>query len=85
MSMIAVFPLTLAVRAQVSILLALTRASAELRRGPRDERGQTTAEYALVLLAAATIALLITAWAAKTGKLGQLLDKVFDSVTGKVK
>jgi Flp pilus assembly pilin Flp len=32
-------------------------------RTRRDERGQTSAEYALVLLGAAAIALLIVAWA----------------------
>ncbi|MBW3580349.1 MAG: hypothetical protein KY447_05850 [Actinobacteria bacterium] len=77
-------PLALAVRLHVSMLLASTHAIPRLRR-LRDERGQTSAEYALVLLGAATVALLITAWATKTGKLGQLLDKIFDSVTGKVK
>ncbi|MBA3282212.1 MAG: DUF4244 domain-containing protein [Acidimicrobiia bacterium] len=38
--------------------------------------GQATAEYALVLLGAAAIALLLAAWAAKSGKIGQLFDAV---------
>jgi hypothetical protein len=46
--------------------------------------GQATVEYALVVLAAATIALLVLAWATGTGKIGQLLDAVFDDITGKV-
>ena len=33
------------------------------RRGHRGDRGQTTAEYALVLLGVAAIALLVVAWA----------------------
>ena len=45
-----------------------------------DERGQTTAEYALVLLGAATVAVLLAMWARDTGKLGRLLDAVVDSV-----
>jgi Flp pilus assembly pilin Flp len=53
-------------------------------RFPPDDRGQTTAEYALVLLAAATLALLLVAWAAQSGKIGELFDKVFDEVIGKV-
>ncbi len=77
-------PRALAVRVHISMLLAVARVTAELRR-LHDERGQTSAEYALVLLGAATVALLITAWATKTGKLGQLLDKIFDTITGKVK
>ncbi len=84
MSTITLSPRALAARVHVSLLLAVAHATAELRR-LHDERGQTSAEYALVLLGAATVALLITAWATKTGKLGQLLDKIFDSITGKVK
>lgn len=49
-----------------------------------DDRGQTTAEYALVLLAAATLALLLVAWAAQSGKIGTLFDTVFDHVIDKV-
>lgn len=51
----------------------------------RDERGQATSEYALVLLGAAAVAILVIGWATKTNKIGGLLDKVFDSVTGKIK
>jgi len=55
-----------------------------LRFPPTDDNGQTTAEYALVLLAAATLALLLVAWAAQSGKIGELFDTVFDKVIGKV-
>lgn len=49
-----------------------------------DERGQASAEYALVLLGAAAIALLIVAWATKTDLVQKLLDKVMQTITGKV-
>ena len=49
------------------------------------DRGQTTAEYGLVLLGAAGIALLLVAWATKSGAIGKLFDTVMDSVIGKVK
>lgn len=54
------------------------------RQRTRGDRGQTTAEYALVLLAAATLALLLVAWAAQSGKIGTLFDTVFDHVIDKV-
>jgi hypothetical protein len=55
--------------------------------GPRRDRGQATTEYALVLLGAAVIALLVITWATAgggAGKIGQLFDKVIDAVTGKI-
>lgn len=51
----------------------------------RDERGQTTAEYALVLLGAAGIALLLLGWATQSGAVGTLFDAVVGGVIGKVK
>ena len=45
-----------------------------------DERGQTSAEYALVLLGAASVALLVALWAKDTDKVGDLLDTMFDHV-----
>ncbi len=51
---------------------------------PRDDRGQSTAEYALVLLAAATIAMVFVAWAGGTSRIGALLDGVFDSVISRI-
>ncbi|MGH9279214.1 MAG: DUF4244 domain-containing protein [Acidimicrobiales bacterium] len=50
-----------------------------------DERGQASAEYALVLLGAAAVALLIVAWATKTDLIEKLLEKVMQTITGKVK
>jgi hypothetical protein len=54
-----------------------------LRR--RRDRGQTTAEYALVLLGAAAVALLVVAWATKTNRIGRLLDSILDTILDKVK
>jgi Flp pilus assembly pilin Flp len=54
----------------------------------RDDRGQATTEYALVLLGAALVALLLVAWATAgggAGKIGQLLDRVLDAVTSRVR
>jgi hypothetical protein len=51
---------------------------------PHRERGQTTAEYALVLLGAATVALLLVAWAVKTGKITVLFDAVLDKILQQV-
>jgi hypothetical protein len=48
------------------------------------ERGQGTAEYALLLLGAATIGLIVLAWATGTGKIVELLDAVVDSIIGRV-
>ena len=55
-------------------------------RDPHDDRGQATAEYALVLLGAALVALVLVAWATGGGggKVGQLLDSVIDAITSKI-
>ena len=50
----------------------------------RSEVGQTTAEYALVLVGVAAIALLLVAWAGDTNKIGRLLDGVLDSILDKI-
>ena len=55
-----------------------------LRLRVDDDRGQTTAEYALVLLGAAAVALVLVAWAAKSGKVADLLDAVIDKVISKL-
>ena len=49
-----------------------------------DERGQTTAEYALVLLAAGTLAMLVVAWAQDNGAIGALFDAVIDKVVSQI-
>lgn len=49
-----------------------------------EDRGQSTTEYALLLLGVASIALAVTAWASGTGKIGELFDSVIDSIIGRV-
>ena len=52
-----------------------------------DEVGQATTEYALVLLGAALVALLLIGWATSgggAGKVGHLLDAVLDAITSKL-
>jgi Flp pilus assembly pilin Flp len=54
-----------------------------IRAGGRrlgSQSGQTTAEYALVILAAAAIALVLIAWAQSSGKLPAFFDKVIDDL-----
>jgi Flp pilus assembly pilin Flp len=46
------------------------------------EAGQTTAEYALVILAAAAIAVVLIAWARSSGKLPAFFDNIIDQVAG---
>ena len=67
--------LRIMVGAQVAAVRVLAR---------REDRGQATAEYALVILGAAAIALLVLGWATKTNKISTLLNKVVDSITSKV-
>ena len=53
----------------------------------QGDRGQATAEYALVLLGAAHVALLLNAWATAgggAGKIGRLLDRVIDTITSRI-
>ena len=53
----------------------------------RDDEGQATTEYALVLLGAALVALLLVAWASSggtAGKIGRLFDRVIDSIIKKL-
>ncbi|MGD2051851.1 MAG: DUF4244 domain-containing protein [Acidimicrobiia bacterium] len=45
-----------------------------------DQRGQATAEYALVIVAAAAVAFALIAWATSSGALGSLFDAVIDKV-----
>ncbi len=53
----------------------------------RDDTGQATTEYALVLLGAALVALVLVGWATGGGgggRIAQLFDKVLDTITGKL-
>lgn len=49
-----------------------------------NERGQSTVEYALLVVGIATLALLVLAWASSTDVVGALFDRVFRWVTGRV-
>jgi hypothetical protein len=66
------------------MLALLVRFQVRLLGMRSADRGQTTAEYALVLLGAAAIALLLVAWATKTNRIGKLLDFVVDQIIGRV-
>ena len=53
----------------------------------QEADGQATTEYALVLLGAALVALLVVGWATTGGgggKIGRLFDRVIDSVIDKL-
>ncbi|MDP9387532.1 MAG: DUF4244 domain-containing protein [Actinomycetota bacterium] len=69
---------------QSHLLVLSARRPAGRRRRP-DERGQASAEYALVLLGAAAVALLVTAWAARTDRVGRLLDGVMDRLLARAR
>ena len=56
------------------------------RRGDgHAERGQASAEYALVLLGVAAVALLVSAWAARTDGIGRLFDAVMEHLLSQVR
>ena len=56
------------------------RVVGRLARRAADAAGQTTAEYALVILGAATVGTLLIAWATNSHAIG----KLFDEVVGKI-
>lgn len=58
-------------------LVALPSGGRSLRR----QEGQTTAEYALVILAAAAVAIVLIAWARSSGKLPAFFDKIIDDIS----
>ena len=60
----------------------MVRLVAFLQSRMRSDRGQTTAEYALVILAAAAIALVLLAWARSSGRLPEFFDEVIDRIIG---
>ncbi|MFP5327680.1 MAG: DUF4244 domain-containing protein [Acidimicrobiia bacterium] len=66
---------------------ALDRLVSRLRTrlGGGGDAGQSTVEYALVLLGAAAVALLLVAWATKSDRLAKLLDLVFDQLADRAK
>jgi Flp pilus assembly pilin Flp len=68
-----------------------TNTSAEDERGQsahlqRPDHGQATTEYALVLLGAAAVALLLVGWATGGGnRIGSLFDSVIRSIATSVR
>ena len=58
------------------------RALWSMRHRLGREEGQTTAEYALVILAAAAVAVVLIAWARSSGRLPAFFDQVIDQVIG---
>ncbi len=59
----------------------------EPRHANDPDQGQATTEYALVLLGAGLVALALVAWATAgggAGRIGDLLDRVIDTVLGRV-
>ncbi len=61
-----------------ALMLAMRAENRRVQMG--DEQGQATAEYALVLLGAAGLALLVALWARKTDMVSKLLNAVFDNL-----
>lgn len=66
------------------MMMFIALAQSEVLRNRSSERGQATAEYALVILGAATLAGLVLAWASSTGRVSKLLNAVLDAVIGQV-
>jgi hypothetical protein len=75
-------PLTLHARRLVRRLVS--RAVGRVGRPVGDDRGQATAEYGLVILAAGGIALGVIAWAAQTGSFTDLFESVIEQLTDKL-
>lgn len=76
-------------RAFVHLQTHLQHSAAGLRdhQRLRGDRGQATTEYALVLLAAALVGLLVVAWATAGGgaaRVSRLFNRVVDSVIERV-
>ncbi len=60
--------------------------SVSTKQSELHDAGQATTEYALVLLGAAIIALLVVAWATDgggAGRIGELFDSVIGNILGR--
>jgi len=73
--------LTLSIALYVRALVLGRHLAERLRARLRSDKGQASTEYALVLLGAASIALLVAVWARKSDSVGKLLDAVFAQIT----
>ena len=49
-----------------------------------DDAGQTTAEYALMLIAAAALAVVVIGWISRTDAIGKLFELVMSHVSGNI-
>ena len=58
----------------------LTALFARVRTRVTDAAGQTTAEYALVILGAAALATLLITWATNSNAISGLFDKVIGKI-----
>ena len=67
----------------LQLLCAIQSALVHHRHRCRGDGGQSTAEYALVLLGAAAVAVLVISWATKTNLVGKLFDFVLGKVMGR--
>ena len=71
-------------RQWIAIETTIFTAAVETKSRLRGDRGQATAEYALVVLGAATVAMMLIAWATSTGRISSLLNKVVNSIADRV-
>ncbi|MCA1840383.1 MAG: DUF4244 domain-containing protein [Actinomycetota bacterium] len=55
-----------------------------MKRILRSDAGQTTAEYALVLLAAAAIAIVLINWATNNSALTSFFSSIISKIAGQV-
>lgn len=68
----------------LALLLPHWGAGALTSRLERGDRGQATAEYALVILGVAAIAMAVVSWVTRSNLVGKLLDLVFGSLFRKI-
>lgn len=68
----------------LALLLPHQAADAITRRTRGGDDGQATAEYALVILGVAAIALAVVSWVTRSNLVGKLLDLVFGSLFRKI-
>jgi len=73
-------PAQRATRAPFRRATAVTRGAAAWLAG-RGDRGQATAEYGLIILAAGGIALGVIAWASGTGTFTDMFESVVDKLS----
>jgi hypothetical protein len=64
--------------------LSTSRVLRDGRQRLVGDAGQTTAEYALVLIGAAALAVLLIGWASKTDAIGKLFDQVMKRLAGNI-